>query len=76
MTPKTPVLSGDELIHVLEKFGYVQVRQKGSHVRLRHPSDPQRKPVKVPRHPSIAIGTLRKILRDAQITIEQLVDQL
>ena len=76
MTPKTPVLSGQELIRALEKFGYVQVRQKGSHVRLRHPSDARRKPVTVPLHSTIAIGTLRKILRDAEITIDQLIAQL
>ena len=76
MTPKIPVLSGEELIRALGKFGYVRVRQKGSHVRLRHPSDPRRKPVTVPLHPTIARGTLRNILRDAQITVEQLTAQL
>ncbi|MGH9682769.1 MAG: type II toxin-antitoxin system HicA family toxin [Candidatus Acidiferrales bacterium] len=76
MTPKIPVISGEELIRALGKFGYVQVRQRGSHVRLRHSSDPQRKPVTVPLHSSIAFGTLRNILRDARITIEQLTAQL
>jgi predicted RNA binding protein YcfA (HicA-like mRNA interferase family) len=36
MSSKLPVLSGEEFIKILEKFGYVRVRQKGSHVRLRH----------------------------------------
>jgi predicted RNA binding protein YcfA (HicA-like mRNA interferase family) len=36
MSPKLPVVSGDKLIRALGKFGYVVVRQKGSHVRLRH----------------------------------------
>jgi len=36
MTPKLPVVSGADLIRALGKFGYVAVRQKGSHVRLRH----------------------------------------
>jgi predicted RNA binding protein YcfA (HicA-like mRNA interferase family) len=40
MSPKLPVLSGADLIRALGKFGYVAVRQKGSHVRLRHLSDP------------------------------------
>ena len=35
MSPKLPVVSGDQLIRALAKFGYVAVRQKGSHVRLR-----------------------------------------
>jgi predicted RNA binding protein YcfA (HicA-like mRNA interferase family) len=38
MTPKLLVVSGDDLVRILGKFGYVAVRQKGSHVRLRHPS--------------------------------------
>ena len=37
MTPKLPIISGEDLIRVLGKFGYARVRQKGSHVRLRHP---------------------------------------
>lgn len=75
MTPKLPIISGEELIRALEKFGYVRVRQKGSHVRLRHPSDPRRKPLTIPLHRSIAFGTLKQILRDAQITVEQLSAQ-
>jgi predicted RNA binding protein YcfA (HicA-like mRNA interferase family) len=38
MSPKLPVISGADLIRALAKFGYVTVRQKGSHVRLRHAS--------------------------------------
>lgn len=72
MTPKLPVVSGTHLIRVLEKFGYMPVRQKGSHVRLRHPTDSQRLPVTIPLHDEIAFGTLRRILRDAGITVEQL----
>jgi len=76
MSPKLPVVSGDDLIRALGKFGYVAVRQKGSHVRLRHSADPQRLPVTVPLHNEIAFGTLRRILRDAAITAEELVTAL
>jgi len=76
MSPKLPVVSGDQLIRALAKFGYIAVRQKGSHVRLRHSSDPQRLPVTVPLHDEIAFGTLRRILRDAAVTVEQLVSAL
>ncbi len=70
MSPKLPVISGDKLI------GYVAVRQKGSHVRLRHPGEPQRLPVTVPLHAAIAFGTLRRILRDATITVDELLSAL
>ena len=76
MTTKLPVVSGADLIRALGKFGYVAVRQKGSHVRLRHSTDPQRLPVTVPLHPEIAFGTLRRILRDAAITVEELLSVL
>ena len=76
MTPKLPVISGQQLIRGLNKFGYETVRQKGSHVRLRHPSDPLRLPVTVPLHKEIAFGTLRRILRDAGITLDQLLAAL
>jgi predicted RNA binding protein YcfA (HicA-like mRNA interferase family) len=76
MSPKLPVVSGDQLIRALAKFGYIAVRQKGSHVRLRHSTDPQRVPVTVPLHSEIAFGTLRRILRDAAITVEQLLAAL
>jgi predicted RNA binding protein YcfA (HicA-like mRNA interferase family) len=52
------------------------VRQKDSHVRLRHSTDPQRVPVTLPLHSEIAFGTLRRILRDAAITVEQLLSAL
>jgi predicted RNA binding protein YcfA (HicA-like mRNA interferase family) len=76
MSPKLPVISGEELVRVLSKFGYVSVRQKGSHVRLRHSTEPQRQPVTVPLHTEVAPGTLRRILRDTRITVEQLIAAL
>jgi predicted RNA binding protein YcfA (HicA-like mRNA interferase family) len=76
MSPKLPVVSGADLIRALGKFGYVTVRQKGSHVRLRHSADPRRLPVTIPLHDEIAFGTLRRILRDAAVTAEQLLAAL
>ncbi|MGA2430389.1 MAG: type II toxin-antitoxin system HicA family toxin [Candidatus Acidiferrum sp.] len=76
MTPKIPVVSGEQLIRALKEFGYVSVRQKGSHVRLRHATDPKRLAVTIPLHDEIAFGTLRRILRDVQISAEQLISAL
>jgi predicted RNA binding protein YcfA (HicA-like mRNA interferase family) len=72
MTSKLPVISGEDLIRALEKFGYVRVRQNGSHVRLRHPTDPLRLPVTIPLHDEIAFGTLKRILHDSKISTEEL----
>ena len=76
MSPKLPVISGADLIKILAKFGYRPVRQKGSHVRLRHATDPQRLPVTVPLHPELAFGTLRRILRDVGVSVEELISAL
>ena len=73
MNPRLPVASGDDLIRALRKFGYEAVRQKGSHVRLRHPTDLKKLPITIPLHDEIAFGTLKRILRDAGITVEQLI---
>ncbi len=76
MSPKLPVLSGDDLIKALGKFGYEAVRQYGSHVRLRHSSDPLRQPLTVPRHKTLKPGLLRRIVRDARISVKELLDVL
>ena len=34
--PKLPIISGNELIKALTKIGFKAVRQKGSHVRMKH----------------------------------------
>jgi len=62
------------MIRVLEKLGYVQLRQKGSHVRLRCESHPHRRPTTVPLHHELKRGTLKGILRDADLTEQQFQD--
>lgn len=69
--PKLPVLSGKAVIKKLEKCGYAVVRQKGSHVRLRH-NDVCFKPITVPLHKEIRPGLLRQILKDANLTPEEM----
>lgn len=68
--PQLPIVSSRELIAALEKAGFESVRQKGSHLRLRHPDG---RTVTIPVHPGqdIGRGLLRKILRDAELTRDQ-----
>jgi predicted RNA binding protein YcfA (HicA-like mRNA interferase family) len=65
--PALPVVSGSACIAALAKLGYVQTRQRGSHVRLVATG---RSPVTVPMHREIDRGTLRSILRTADIDVE------
>jgi predicted RNA binding protein YcfA (HicA-like mRNA interferase family) len=70
---KLPFLSGREICKALEKLGYVKVRQRGSHIRLKCPG---RKSVTVPNYKEVSRGLLRKILRDAEITVEEFLKLL
>ena len=71
--PKLPILSGKEVIKKLENSGYQIVRQKGSHVRLIN-IDSTRKPITVPLHPEIKPGLLRRIIKDAGISLEEFIN--
>jgi len=73
MTDKLPILSGKEVVKVLGKLGYTINDQKGSHVHLRHPV---RRPLTVPNHSEIARGTLRTIIKDADLTVEKFLELL
>ena len=70
--PHLPMLKAEQVIHALEKAGFEVVRQRGSHVRLRHGDG---RAVTVPTHSGqdIGRGLLRKILRDADLTPEDLL---
>ncbi len=71
--PPTPLLTFDETIAGLGRFGYTVVRQSGSHVRLRASGRP---PVTVPRKREIPRGTLRAILRAAEISQDEFIQAL
>ncbi len=69
---KLPLLSGKELVRILNKFGFEALRQKGSHVFLKHP-DGRITVVPVHANQDIGRGLLRRILNDTDITPEDLV---
>ena len=72
---RLPVVSGRAVVQALEKAGYEVDRQKGSHIVLRQRQAPHRR-VTVPDHKEIAKGTLRAILRQVGLTIDELVQLL
>jgi predicted RNA binding protein YcfA (HicA-like mRNA interferase family) len=71
--PPLPIISAEECIAALRRFGYEVARQKGSHVRL---TCEGRTPVSVPMHKTLKRGTLRSILREAEISVEEFVAAL
>lgn len=68
--PPLPVISGADCVKALGHLGYTKLRQRGSHVRL---TCPGRSPVTVPLHATLDRGTLRSILRTAEVTPDELV---
>lgn len=68
--PKLPHASGKEIIKTLEKMGFVVMRQRGSHVVLRRKNHG----CVVPMHREVATGTLRGILRQADISPEEFLE--
>lgn len=68
--PKLPVVSGVDVIKALVKIGYEVDHQTGSHMILRGREPPHRR-LTVPRHRELAKGTLRAIIRDAGLTVDE-----
>ncbi len=65
-----PVVSGRDVVRALETIGYEFDRQRGSHVILRLNREPYRRIV-VPNHREVARGTLRAIIRETGLTVEE-----
>jgi predicted RNA binding protein YcfA (HicA-like mRNA interferase family) len=69
--PKMQRVSGEEAIRRLEKLGFQRVRQRGSHVVLKKSTPDGDIGCVVPLHKELAIGTLRGILKQASLSIEE-----
>ena len=69
-----PTVSGRQCVSALEKIGFVIRRQKGSHLILRR--DNPYAMVVVPDHKTLKTGTLRKIIRDAGLTVDEFIGLL
>ena len=67
---KLRVLSGKEVCGILEKHGFVNVRQKGSHVIMQRKLEGTTITVPVPNHSDIKIGTLLSIIRQSRLSRE------
>ncbi|MGH3050962.1 MAG: type II toxin-antitoxin system HicA family toxin [Gaiellaceae bacterium] len=72
MSPRLPAGSGRETARALEKAGYAEISQRGSHLKLRR----HNRTVIVPLHRELAPGTLRSVLRQPDLTVEQFTELL
>jgi len=72
---KLPILTGLELTKILEKVGFKTVRQKGSHIFLKH-QDNRTTIIPVHKGKDVDRSLLRKILRDTKISPDKFKDIL
>ena len=72
MNPPLPVVSGADAIDALVDVGFARVGQRGSHVKLRK----AQLTVIVPLHRELAPGTLRSIIRQSELSVEEFLELL
>lgn len=75
MGSKYPVLSPQEIIKVLGKLGFEKTSQKGSHAKYSRIGN-HTKIVIIPMHYEIAKGTLKSILEQAEIPLDEFLKYL
>ena len=68
--PKLPRISGAEAVRIFGRCGFHQVRQKGSHVILRHQDG---RGCVVPLHRELKVGTLSGVLRQARVDSDDFI---
>lgn len=73
---KLPRLSGKEVIKALKKSGFVEARQRGSHVIMIKETSTGKIPTVVPQHKEIDTGTLLEIIRQCKMTREEFLNLL
>ena len=71
---KLPQVSGKECIKALGKAGFYIKRQKGSHIILCR--DEPFAEVVIPNHKTLDKGTLRAIIRQAELDVDEFIDLL
>ena len=71
---KLPVVSSAECIKALGKVGFVVYRQRGSHITIVRKSPPSQ--TTIPNHKELDRGTLRAIIRQAGLTVDEFIGLL
>jgi predicted RNA binding protein YcfA (HicA-like mRNA interferase family) len=73
--PKLPIIKAKELIKALKKLGFLEHRQVGSHLVIKH-DDSRRTVIPVHSGQDIPRGTLKAILRDIEVSVDELIGVL
>jgi predicted RNA binding protein YcfA (HicA-like mRNA interferase family) len=73
---RVPSLSHDRIVRVLQRDGWVVVRQRGSHIRLQKHIGDELLKLTVPAHRPVKRSTLAHILKQARLDLERFLDLL
>ena len=74
MTPRLPSLKATDVVRALKKAGFVELRSRGSHLRLGHLTNPKRQTtVSMHKGKDIPRGTLRDIIEQAGLTVDEFI---
>ena len=76
MSPRLPRVDCRQLVRALKRAGFEEQRQRGSHLHMRRASDGKRVTVPIHQGRTVPVGTLRAILRDADISVEDFQELL
>ena len=69
--PKLRRLAGRDVLSILHGFGFQQVSQRGSHVKLAREVAGTRQVLTIPLHTELDSGTLRAVFRQASRFISE-----
>ncbi len=72
--PTLPSLSGKDVVRVFEAFGWEVARQRGSHIVMI--KDGEMVTLSIPDHKEVAKGTLRSLIRSANITVGEFLSAI
>jgi len=72
LSPKYPIVSSTKIVSALKRGGFIEVSQKGSHLKLTNAG----RVVIVPMHNEVARGTLKGVLEQAGMDIKDFLNLL
>lgn len=73
---KVPSENYDRIVAALERLGFQFVRQRGSHIRLEKPLSDRTIRITVPAHRPVKRSTLAKLLKQAEVSLEDFLAAL
>jgi predicted RNA binding protein YcfA (HicA-like mRNA interferase family) len=69
-----PVLSGSDAVKVFQRFGWSVARQSSSHIIMT--KEGEIASLSIPNHKEVARGTLRSLIRSANLTVDEFTQRL